>query len=258
MSRRMRGGTILDKLVVGSGGINSQSGAAGSGTTAGGAGSTLSATAGAGGAKTGTGAAAGGAGAAVAITTGAGGNTASAGTDAGGAGGTLTLTGGAGGNATAGTGNGGNGASIVLAPGAGGTTTGGTAGITGMVRIGGATPKPLLLNVSRAALADADATLTDAQHRGGVISMIPTVARTVTTRTAAQLVAAFPGIAVGNAVMLFVCNASAGAFNVVLAGGAGVTLVGSGAVSQNLSAGFLLVATNVGGGTEAFDLVRCL
>lgn len=121
----------------------------------------------------------------------------------------------------------------------------------------GGTVVPVATSMARAAMADADATLSDAQHRGAIISMTPGATRTLTTRTAAQLVAAYPGVAVGHAFPLYVSNLAA-AQDIALAGGAGVTLVGNGTIAgaTQKAGSFLLVFTNVTGASEAADLVR--
>ena len=74
---------------------------------------------------------------------------------------------------------------------------------------------------------------------------------------AAQLVAAYPGVAVGHAFPLYVSNLAA-AQDIALAGGAGVTLVGNGTIAgaTQKAGSFLLVFTNVTGASEAADLVR--
>jgi len=86
------------------------------------------------------------------------------------------------------------------------------------------------------ALADADATLTATQMvDSGIFTITPTVARTLTTDTAANLVAAMAGYQVGTWFeFTIVCLA---AFAVTLAAGTGVTIVGS-AVANNVSATF--------------------
>lgn len=75
------------------------------------------------------------------------------------------------------------------------------------------------------ALADAAATLTAAgMIDSGIFTITPTVARTLTTDTAANLVAAMAGYQVGTWFdIVIVCLA---AFDVTLAAGTGVTLVG--------------------------------
>ena len=86
------------------------------------------------------------------------------------------------------------------------------------------------------ALADADATLTATQMvDSGIFTITPTVARTLTTDTAANLVAAMTGYQVGTWFeFTIVCLA---AFAVTLAAGTGVTIVGD-AVANNVSATF--------------------
>jgi len=75
-------------------------------------------------------------------------------------------------------------------------------------------------------LTDANNTLTAAQMiDSGIFTITPTVARTLTTDTAANLVAAMTGYQVGTWFdIVIVCLA---AYNVTLTGGAGVTIVGS-------------------------------
>ena len=82
------------------------------------------------------------------------------------------------------------------------------------------------------ALADADATLTAAQMiDSGIFTIPPTVARTLTTDTAANLVAAMSGYQVGTWFdIIIVCLA---AFAVPLAGGTGVTITGNAAVNNS-------------------------
>ena len=88
---------------------------------------------------------------------------------------------------------------------------------------------------SATALADADATLTAAQLLGGLFTITPTVARTLTTDTAANIVAALSGYQVGSWFDFTVVVLAA--YDVTLAGGTGVTIVGS-AVGNNNSATF--------------------
>lgn len=83
------------------------------------------------------------------------------------------------------------------------------------------------------ALADAAATLTAAQMiDSGIFTITPTIARTLTTDTAANLVAAMAGYQVGT--WFDIVIACLAAFAVTLAGGVGVTIVGS-AVVNNVS-----------------------
>ena len=95
----------------------------------------------------------------------------------------------------------------------------------------GVTP-PKTKTKTAVALADADATLTAAQMiDSGIFTITPTVARTLTTDTAANLVAAMSGYQVGTWFdIIIVCLA---AFAVTLAGGVGVTIVGNAAVNNS-------------------------
>ena len=81
------------------------------------------------------------------------------------------------------------------------------------------------------ALADADATLTAAQMiDSGIFTITPTVARALTTDTAANLVAAMTGYQVGTWFdIVIVCLA---AFDVTLGGGVGVSIVGNAVVNN--------------------------
>lgn len=86
------------------------------------------------------------------------------------------------------------------------------------------------------ALADADATLTAAQLiDSGLFTITPTVARTLTTDTAANLVAAMAGYQVGTWFDFTIVNLAA--YDVTLAAGTGVTIKGN-AVVNNASATF--------------------
>ena len=81
------------------------------------------------------------------------------------------------------------------------------------------------------ALADADAALTAAQMiDSGIFTITPTVARALTTDTAANLVAAMTGYQVGTWFDIIIVNLAA--FAVTLAGGTGVTIVGSAVVNN--------------------------
>lgn len=180
------------------------------------------------------------------ITGGAGGATSAGSTHAGGAGADVTITAGAGGAASAGTGAGGAGGTISLVPGAGGTSAGGSAGVDGIVKAGAPVARPL----SRATVSDAG-TVTVAQVRGGVLYQSASGgAVTMASPTAADLVAAFPDVASGYGIPLYVASNHASNTSTI-SGGTGVTLVGSGAVTQT-GGSFLLIRT----GASTFDLVR--
>ena len=94
----------------------------------------------------------------------------------------------------------------------------------------GVTP-PKTKTKSEVALADAAATLTAAQMiDSGIFTITPTIARTLTTDTAANIVAAMAGYQVGTWFdIVIVCLA---AFAVTLGGGVGVTIVGSAVVNN--------------------------
>ena len=102
--------------------------------------------------------------------------------------------------------------------------------------------------------SDADQTLTAGQLvDNGVFTITPTAARTFTTDTAANIVAAMLGAKVGtNFVFTIVDLAS---FDITLAGGTGVTITGN-AVANNNSASFRAILTNVAGGSEAVTMYR--
>ena len=95
----------------------------------------------------------------------------------------------------------------------------------------GVTP-PKTKTKAAIALADADATLTAAQMvDSGIFTITPTTARTLTTDTAANLVAAMPGYQIGTWFdIIIVCLA---AFAVTLAGGVGITIVGNAVVNND-------------------------
>jgi len=101
---------------------------------------------------------------------------------------------------------------------------------TGKLADAGVTP-PKTKTKAVVALADADATLTAAQMiDSGIFTITPTVARALTTDTAANIVAAMAGYQVGTWFdIVIVCLA---AFAVTLGGGVGVTIVGSAVVNN--------------------------
>ena len=94
----------------------------------------------------------------------------------------------------------------------------------------GVTP-PKTKTKAAVALADAAATLSAAQMiDSGIFTITPTIARTLTTDTAANIVAAMAGYQVGTWFdIVIVCLA---AFAVTLGGGVGVTIVGSAVVNN--------------------------
>jgi hypothetical protein len=82
---------------------------------------------------------------------------------------------------------------------------------------------------SNTALSDAAATLTAAQLVGGEFTITPTVARTQTTDTAVNIIAAMAGSADGSSFEFTVVNLAD--FAVTIALGTGVTLVGDMAIN---------------------------
>ena len=94
----------------------------------------------------------------------------------------------------------------------------------------GVTP-PKIKTKTEVALADAAATLTAAQMiDSGIFTITPTVARALTTDTAANIVAAMAGYQVGTWFdIVIVCLA---AFDVTLGAGTGVTIVGNAVVNN--------------------------
>lgn len=91
------------------------------------------------------------------------------------------------------------------------------------------------------ALADEAATLTGAQLADSTLFTItPTVARILTTDTAANIIAAVPGYQVGTWFGFTIVNTAA--FDVTLAAGTDVTLVGK-MIANNVSASFVGLIT---------------
>lgn len=169
----------------------------------------------------------------------------------------------AGGAHTANNPNGGAGGSLILAAGAGGAAGSGgsgTAGGDGMVYArSGASKNPLAWETASTALSTAgNETYTAAQFRNGVLLRDPAGgARTDTTPTAALLVAAYPGVAVGDTVEMVIVNTADAAENITIANGTGVTLRGSAgqAFGQNTAKRLLVRFTNVTASSEAVDLI---
>lgn len=93
----------------------------------------------------------------------------------------------------------------------------------------------------------------------GIMSSIPTAAETLTTDTAANLCKATPvaGVAATGGFFTdwYIKDASAGAFTITMAGGTGVTLVGTGTAAQNFVRHLRYVFTNCAVGSEAVSLV---
>jgi len=101
---------------------------------------------------------------------------------------------------------------------------------TAKVADAGVTP-PKIKTKAAVALADAATTLTAAQMiDSGIFTITPTVARILTTDTATNLVATMSGYQVGTWFDIVIVNLAA--FEVTLAGGVGVSIVGSAVVNN--------------------------
>ena len=105
--------------------------------------------------------------------------------------------------------------------------------------------------------AAATATLTARQMLGGLILQEGNAGgTTTTTATAAELVAAFNGVAVNSSALMVIRNTGTdGTDDITTAAGTGVTLSpGACVIEENLTGIFLLVFTNVTPGSEAVTM----
>lgn len=98
-------------------------------------------------------------------------------------------------------------------------------------------------------LADANSTITAAAIAGGLVTQVPTAARTDTTDTAANIAAAFPNMDIGDTFVFMICAKAA--FALTIAGGTGVTASGNLTVPASTGKFFLLVKT----GAATFNLI---
>lgn len=117
-------------------------------------------------------------------------------------------------------------------------------------------------------LSDADASLTSTEILSRIITITPTVNRTLTLPTAASIVAAIPAALVNDSVDFSIINMSteADTASVTLVPGTGGTLIGNNIVAarSNLSATyfasgsglFRIQLTNIGSGTESYNYYR--
>ncbi len=95
-------------------------------------------------------------------------------------------------------------------------------------------------------------TLTDAHILGGLLLRDPNgSARTDTTPTAAEIVAAVKNAEVGTSFLFVIKNTADGAETITLAGGTTVTITGTATIAQDNTKIFLVVITNVTGASEA-------
>ncbi len=93
---------------------------------------------------------------------------------------------------------------------------------------------------------DAATTLTAAQAIGGIVTMTPTAARTITLPTAAAILALLqPGVQIGTSFEIHIRNGAASSHAITLAGpsGGGITIDGVATVAHNTSATFLARVT---------------
>ena len=98
-------------------------------------------------------------------------------------------------------------------------------------------------------------TYTAAMLLGGIILRDPNGAgRSDVTPTAALLVAAIPGAAVGQAFEFTIRNTADAAETITVTAGTGTTLSGTMTIAQNNSKRFLAVLTNVTSGAEAYTV----
>lgn len=115
---------------------------------------------------------------------------------------------------------------------------------------------PAFLECTPATITTAHpATLSTAQILGGLILRDPSGAsRTDTTETAANLVAAAPGVAVGSSMFLLIRNTADAAETITIQGGTGVTISGTATIAQNNSKLFLVRFDNVTAAAEAVTM----
>lgn len=88
----------------------------------------------------------------------------------------------------------------------------------------------------------------------GIYSLSGGTTCTITSPTAAQIVAALDNPQVGTSFVVSIVNANSG--TATMAGGTGVTVVGLATAATNTSATFRGVVTNVTSGAEAVSLYR--
>lgn len=99
------------------------------------------------------------------------------------------------------------------------------------------------------------ATYTAAQMLGGLILRDPNGAgRSDVTPTAALLVAALPGCAIGTSFQFTIVNTADANETITVTAGSGATLVGTMTIAQSNNKTFLAVLDNVTGGAEAYTL----
>lgn len=107
--------------------------------------------------------------------------------------------------------------------------------------------------VYKAVTTGSSATAAAADFLGGVYHFSGGSTYTLTTPTAAQLVAAFPNVEVGCAMPFRIYNANSGTTTVTA--GSGVTIVGPSTVATAKCQGWDVIITNATAGSEAVVMV---
>lgn len=116
----------------------------------------------------------------------------------------------------------------------------------------GSAPAAGAPGVTTASTVSGTATYTEAQVLGGlVLHDCGGGAATGTTGTAAAIVAALSGAAIGSSFDVHVRNTSDAAETLTVAGGTGVTVSGTATVAQNNAKTFRFVVTDAQAGSEA-------
>lgn len=105
------------------------------------------------------------------------------------------------------------------------------------------------------ALSDSSQTLTTTHIISGIMTMTPTVARSLTLPTAADMVAALSGIAVDDSIDFTIINESM-VDDINLLDNTGTSIVGATSTSLNTSSTFRMRFTNVTASSEAFIVYR--
>lgn len=106
------------------------------------------------------------------------------------------------------------------------------------------------------AVGNITATVTATQVRQGLLKSTPGAAITLTSPTAALLVAADVDAAVGRGYEFTVINLAGVTYVITLAAGTGITLVGLATVAPATSATFYVRYTNVTASSEAITILR--
>lgn len=95
------------------------------------------------------------------------------------------------------------------------------------------------------ALSDGDATATVNQFLNSrIFDMTPTANRTLTTPTAAEIIAGLGDYAVGTQFTITVVNLASATYTITLAGGTDVTIVGAATVDAASSGTFKVIVTS--------------